>query len=67
LFQVPTLSIASEQVIDGPIARQHLQRIVLKMKFDDLEKMAGEYGKTAMKWLLGLRRKKVIRMWTHYE
>jgi len=50
IFQVPTLSIASEQVVDGPIARQHLQRTVLKMlyreKFDDLEKMSGEFRKT---------------------
>ena len=49
-LHIPTYSVASEQIIDGPIAREHLQRTVKKMlyqeKFAELEIMAGEFRKT---------------------
>ena len=45
---------AQVQVIDGPIARNHLDRTVLKMlyqeRFDELEKMSQEFRKTKAKF-----------------
>jgi hypothetical protein len=50
LIGVHSSTFAIAQIIDGPIAREQLTRTVRKMlyqeKFDELEKMAGEFRTT---------------------